>query len=218
MTSTFAGHLTCSPEQLTEALAKARVLAILRGDDPAHLVAAAGVLAKAGVSVIEVSLTSADALDVIAEIRDAQPGLVLGAGTVLSAARAKDAVAAGAGFLVSPTVSAGAIAAADALGVGILAGAFTPTEIDAAWLAGATAVKVFPASAAGGPAYLAALRGPFPDIPLVAVGGVGIADVPAYLAAGVLAVGIGAPLVGTDLDGLADRAAAAVSGAANGAG
>ncbi|WP_436499222.1 bifunctional 4-hydroxy-2-oxoglutarate aldolase/2-dehydro-3-deoxy-phosphogluconate aldolase [Actinokineospora sp. HUAS TT18] len=202
-----------TPDLLISVLAEARVMAILRGDDPARLVASAGVLAKAGVDVLEVSLTSENALDVITDIRTTHPGLVLGAGTVLSAAQAKDAVAAGAGFLVSPTVAAGAIAAADALGIGILVGALTPTEVDTAWLAGATAVKVFPASAMGGPDYLAALRGPFPDIPLVAVGGVGLADVPAYLAAGALAVGIGSPLLGRDLDGLADRAALAVSGA-----
>jgi 2-dehydro-3-deoxyphosphogluconate aldolase/(4S)-4-hydroxy-2-oxoglutarate aldolase len=95
----------------------------------------------------------------------------------------------------------------------------TPTEVAAAWAAGATAVKVFPVSAVGGPAYLKAVRAPLPEVPLVPTGGVGIDDIGAYLAAGAVAVGIGSPLVGDagdpggDLAALAERARRAVAGA-----
>ncbi|HEY0497716.1 MAG TPA: bifunctional 4-hydroxy-2-oxoglutarate aldolase/2-dehydro-3-deoxy-phosphogluconate aldolase, partial [Kutzneria sp.] len=91
------------------------------------------------------------------------------------------------------------------------AGALTPTEIESAVSVGAEAVKLFPASL-GGPAYLSALRQPFPDVPFVPVGGVGLAETESYLAAGAIAVGVGSPLVGDaaaggDLSALAERAA-----------
>src|SRR5512133_4105272 len=107
-------------------------------------------------------------------------------------------------------------------GVPVVPGALTPTEVAAAWAAGATAVKVFPVSAVGGPAYLKAVRAPLPEVALVPTGGVGVGDIGAYLAAGAVAVGIGSPLLGDagdpggDLDGLAERARLAVAGARTG--
>jgi 2-dehydro-3-deoxyphosphogluconate aldolase / (4S)-4-hydroxy-2-oxoglutarate aldolase len=101
----------------------------------------------------------------------------------------------------------------------VVPGALTPTEIAAAWGAGATAVKVFPVSAVGGPAYLKAVRAPLPEVPLVPTGGVGIDDIAAYLAAGAAAVGIGSPLLGDagdpggDLVALGERARRAVAAA-----
>ena len=99
-----------------------------------------------------------------------------------------------------------------------LAGVLTPTEIETAVRAGASMVKIFPASL-GGPGYLAALRQPYPDVPMVPVGGVGLDDVPAYLARGATAVGVGSPLLrdaadGGDLGALAARAREFVTAAA----
>jgi 2-dehydro-3-deoxyphosphogluconate aldolase / (4S)-4-hydroxy-2-oxoglutarate aldolase len=101
----------------------------------------------------------------------------------------------------------------------VVPGGLTPTEVAAAWAAGATAVKVFPVSAVGGPAYVKAVRAPLPEVPLVPTGGIGVDDIGAYLAAGAAAVGLGSPLLGDagepggDLDALADRARRAVAAA-----
>ena len=195
------------PADLLDTFEAQRAFAILRSSDPDWLFTAADTLVAAGITTLEVSLTSADPLRVISAIAESHHGrALLGAGTVTTPAEAEAAVAAGARFLVSPVVAPDVAAWAAAHDVGLLAGALTPTEVLAAWRAGAAAVKVFPVSAAGGADYVRALRGPFPAIPLVPVGGFTIEDVPAYLAAGATAVGLGSPLVGARSD-LATRAA-----------
>lgn len=186
-----------------EALRSARLVAIVRGDDPAGAVRT---LFDAGIRLVEVSLTSRDALRVIADLASAG---WLGVGTVRSAADVDAAVAAGARFAVSPATTPVVRRAVEA-GLPILAGALTPTEVETAMGFGADAVKLFPASL-GGVEYLRALRAPFPDVPFVPVGGVGLAEAVEYLAAGAVAVGVGSPLVGDAADGgsltaLADRA------------
>ncbi|NUO45063.1 MAG: bifunctional 4-hydroxy-2-oxoglutarate aldolase/2-dehydro-3-deoxy-phosphogluconate aldolase, partial [Streptomyces sp.] len=158
-------------------------------------------LADEGVGLIEVSLTGRDALSVIGRAREALgPDRPLGAGTVLTAADARAAQDAGADFAVTPALGEGVTAAAT-LGLPVLAGVMTPTEIVTARGQGATGLKVFPAAQAGGPAYLRALRGPFPHELLVPVGGVDQAAARAYLAAGATAVGVGSPLIGDAADG-----------------
>jgi 2-dehydro-3-deoxyphosphogluconate aldolase / (4S)-4-hydroxy-2-oxoglutarate aldolase len=170
---------------------------------------------------LELTLTSRGALEAFAGVRAELPdGVLLGVGTVRSAADVDAAVQAGAAYLVTPLFRPDLVARAVERHVPIIAGALTPSEIDAAWAAGADAVKVFPVSAAGGPAYVRAVRAPLPEVPLVPTGGVGIDDIGAYLAAGAVAVGVGSPLlgdageVGGDLDGLRDRAERAVAAAA----
>jgi 2-dehydro-3-deoxyphosphogluconate aldolase/(4S)-4-hydroxy-2-oxoglutarate aldolase len=186
-------------------LAAVPVLAILRAADAGRFVRVGQVLYEAGVRAVELTLTSAGAL--------------LGVGTVRSVADAEAAVGAGAAYLVAPDFRPEVVAWAVARGVPAVPGALTPTEIAAAWAAGATAVKLFPVSAAGGPAYLKAVRAPLPEVPLVPTGGVGLGDIGAYLGAGAAAVGIGAPLLGDagdpggDLDALAGRAHRAVAAA-----
>ncbi|MFG2671639.1 bifunctional 4-hydroxy-2-oxoglutarate aldolase/2-dehydro-3-deoxy-phosphogluconate aldolase [Streptomyces sp. NPDC048445] len=194
---------------LLSALRTERLLAIVRGSDPGAALDTVLALFHSGVRVVEVSLTTTDALDVIARAR-ARLGetALLGAGTVLTAAQARRSAEAGARFTVTPGLTE-AVAESRALGLPVLAGAVTPTEVIAAVNEGATAVKLFPA-ALGGAAYLRALRDPFPDVPFVPVGGIDSAAARAYLAAGALAVGVGSPLVGRaahgeGLDGLAER-------------
>ncbi|SCG48072.1 2-dehydro-3-deoxyphosphogluconate aldolase / (4S)-4-hydroxy-2-oxoglutarate aldolase [Micromonospora echinaurantiaca] len=195
---------------LTAELADARILAVIRGTDTAGAIAAGTALLEEGVRIVEVALTTPDALRAIEALRAAAPaGSLVGAGTVLTAADVADVVAAGAQFVVTPAVVE-SIAEAARRGVPVAAGAFTPTEAYTAMRMGASAIKLFPASV-GGPAYLKAVRDPFPDIPFVAVGGVGFDDVPGYLAAGAIAVGVGGPLVGDaasggDLAALRERA------------
>ncbi|GIJ12128.1 bifunctional 4-hydroxy-2-oxoglutarate aldolase/2-dehydro-3-deoxy-phosphogluconate aldolase [Micromonospora andamanensis] len=195
---------------LAAELAETRLLAIIRGTDTAATIAAGTALLAEGVRVVEVALTTPGALDAIAAIRaDAPADTLVGAGTVLTGSDVADVAAAGAQFVVTPAVVE-SIAEAARRGLPVAAGALTPTEAYAAVRSGASVVKLFPASV-GGPGYLKAVRDPFPDIPFVAVGGVGLAELPGYLAAGAIAVGVGGPLVGDaasggDLDALRDRA------------
>ncbi|WP_255579799.1 bifunctional 4-hydroxy-2-oxoglutarate aldolase/2-dehydro-3-deoxy-phosphogluconate aldolase [Cryobacterium sp. PAMC25264] len=134
----------------------------------------------------------------------------IGIGTIVSADQARRAIDAGADYLVTPVVDLEVINVAVGAGTPIYAGGLTPTELYLAWAAGVTAVKIFPAQTVGS-AYAAHLRGPFPDLQFLPSGGVGLADVPAWLRAGAVAVSLGGPLLGDALDGgslvaLADRA------------
>lgn len=198
---------------LKAALVAHRLVAIVRGGDAEASLRTVLTLAEEGIELIEVSLTGKDALTVIERARKALgPDRYLGAGTVLSEDDARAVHGAGADFAVTPALGEGVVAARD-LGMPVLAGVLTPTEIVAARTLGATALKIFPAAQAGGPAYLQALRGPFPDEVFVPVGGVDEAAARAYLASGATAVGVGSPLVGDAADGgslteLAERARA----------
>lgn len=188
-----------SGEALLDALRDQRLLAILRGADRAALVAAGLTLIDCGIACLEVSLTSADALGAIDElVSKAGADALIGAGTVIAiddVTRVRDA---GVQFVVTPGLCA-AVDEAHAVGLPALVGALTPSEVIAAAERG-VAVKLFPASH-GGPEYLRAIRAPLPDVPIVPVGGVDAESVPAYLAAGALALGVGSPLLGDALDG-----------------
>ncbi|MGW7418720.1 bifunctional 4-hydroxy-2-oxoglutarate aldolase/2-dehydro-3-deoxy-phosphogluconate aldolase [Streptomyces sp. NPDC054813] len=198
---------------LRAALTSRRLLAIVRGTDPDAALRTVLTLAEEGIELIEVSLSGTDALAVLARARkELGPDRPLGAGTVLTAADARAAHHAGATFAVTPGLGAGVDTALD-LGMPVLAGVLTPTDVIAAQARGAAALKLFPAAEAGGAAYLKALRGPFPDAVLVPVGGVDVPAARAYLAAGATAVGVGSPLVGDAAEGgsiaeLRDRARA----------
>lgn len=180
---------------LAAELGEERLLAIVRGTSEAATLAAVLTLAEVGVRLIEVSLTTPGAPDIIGQARgQVRPGTLIGAGTVRTAADVDLVASAGAAFVVTPGLGT-AVSAAVRHRLPVLAGALTPTEVIAAMAAGASAVKLFPASA-GGPGYLRALRDPFPEVPFVPVGGVDVAAAAQYLAAGAVAVGAGSPLVG----------------------
>jgi 2-dehydro-3-deoxyphosphogluconate aldolase/(4S)-4-hydroxy-2-oxoglutarate aldolase len=202
-------HVTVN---LSAELADTRILAVIRGTDTAGAIAAGTALLQEGVRIVEVALTTPNAASAIEALRAVAPaGSLVGAGTVLTVADVADVAAAGAQFVVTPAVVE-SIPEAARRGLPVAAGAFTPTEAYTAMRMGASAIKLFPISV-GGPAYLKAVRDPFPDIPFVAVGGVGLADLPGYFAAGAIAVGVGGPLVGDaasggDLDALRERARA----------
>jgi 2-dehydro-3-deoxyphosphogluconate aldolase/(4S)-4-hydroxy-2-oxoglutarate aldolase len=211
---------TTASADFLAAVRAAPVMAILRGDDGLALVEPALRLLAAGIGLVEISLTTPRACAAIEQVAARKPDAArVGAGTVLSARDVADVEAAGAQFVVTPAI-AESVEECVNRDLPVAAGAFTPTEALTAYRLGAAAVKVFPASV-GGPGYLKALRDPFPQIPFMAVGGVGAADVPAYLRAGAIGVGVGSPLVGDaarggDLDALAARARqylAAVRGA-----
>jgi 2-dehydro-3-deoxyphosphogluconate aldolase/(4S)-4-hydroxy-2-oxoglutarate aldolase len=199
---------------MSEALRTTRVVAILRAQDASRAEAVVDVLLENGIRSLELTLTTKGALEVVERLAATVPdGTDLGMGTVLTADEVDRAVGAGARFVVSPSVVPEVIDAAARHGIASYPGAFTPTEIHAAWTAGASAVKLFPAGALG-PGYLAAVRAPLPDVPLVPTGGVAIEAIGAWLDAGAVAVGLGGPLIGNalapngDLDALAERARA----------
>jgi 2-dehydro-3-deoxyphosphogluconate aldolase / (4S)-4-hydroxy-2-oxoglutarate aldolase len=177
-----------------------KLLAIVRGKEPEAALRTVMALAYEGIELIEVSLTTADALTVLRRARDMLgPSAALGAGTVISVDDAARAADAGAEFIVTPAVGPG-IAEARSRGLPVLAGALTPSEVVEATDRGADVIKLFPASL-GGVGYLRALRDPFPTLSFVPVGGVDAVLAQQYLAAGATAVGIGSPLVGDAASG-----------------
>lgn len=188
------------------------VVAVARRLAPADVPAIAEALVAGGIGAFELTLNDPEdaairTLDAAAA-HVARTGLALavGAGTVLSVPAARRAMAAGASFLVAPHLDPEVVAWAVGRGAPMLPGAATPTEVLAAWRAGAAAVKVFPASSLG-PSFVRELRGPFPDIPLQPTGGISVANAGEFIRAGAIAVGLGSWLFGGgDPASVADRA------------
>jgi 2-dehydro-3-deoxyphosphogluconate aldolase/(4S)-4-hydroxy-2-oxoglutarate aldolase len=171
-----------------------RVVAILRGCDPAHTLPIVEALYAGGIRLLEITLNSRDALNSIKETsKEWGDKLLVGAGTVLTPDEAQLAVAAGAKFILSPSLDLPTIQKTKELGALSIPGAFTATEIVTAWRNGAGMVKVFPASV--GPAYFRDLRGPLPHIPLMPTGGVNLENIRQFQKAGAAAFGIGSALV-----------------------
>lgn len=197
-------------------LRESGVVAVLRADAPDRLEDAASALVGAGVLCLELTMTTPGALEWLSRLQRGLPNeAVLGMGSVTTAEEARQAIDAGARFIVSPGVCPDVVAATIEAGVGAYPGAWTPSEVLSAWASGASAVKLFPA-AIGGPAHLRQLAGPLPDIPLIPTGGVGIDAIAQYVAAGAVAVGLGGPLLGDALSGgsrteLEQRARAALA-------
>ncbi len=200
--------MTAKRPDIPEQIRDGRVIAIGRGLDPTTVLAVGEALLAGGVRAFEVTLNSPGAFEAIALLAKHFPAkdLLIGAGTVLSLEAAASAAAAGGRFLVMPHTDLEIIAWAAERGIPTFPGAFTPTEIVAAWRAGASAVKLFPASAVG-PAFVKELRGPFPEIPLIPTGGVTLESTPAYIDAGAMAIGVGSWLTGQDgANGIRHRA------------
>jgi 2-dehydro-3-deoxyphosphogluconate aldolase/(4S)-4-hydroxy-2-oxoglutarate aldolase len=181
----------------SEVIERDRVVAVIRAGRVSDASALCASFVQAGIRCIEVTLTVANALDVIQQLADSRD-CVVGAGTVTTERQAADALAAGARFLVSPVADAGVVRAGVASGIPVIAGAFTPTEVLRAAGLGAAAVKIFPARV-GGPGYVEDLKGPFPDLRLVPSGGIDSANAGAYLAAGAFAVATGSSVAPADL-------------------
>lgn len=155
-----------------------------------------------GLSVFEVPLTVPGALQLLPAAREILgKSVLIGSGTVLDAESARAALLAGADFLVSPSLTIDVIRVAQRYGVPVFSGALTPTEILSAWEAGSDCVKVFPASALGGPSYIRAVHAPLPLVELMPMGGVTLNTAADYLRAGACLLGVGADLVdGSALD------------------
>ncbi len=171
------------------------VVAVVRSESSEKLVKVVEALAEGGVTAAEITFTVPNALDVIREAKRAiGDALVLGAGTVLDPETARAALLAGAEYLVAPNFNPDVIRLCRRYDKAVMPGAFTPTEVLAAWETGADVVKVFPADAVG-PAYFKALRGPLPQIRLMPTGGVDLNTAEAFLKAGACCLGIGGSLV-----------------------
>lgn len=173
-----------------------KLVAILRGAGQADALHIATALYKGGIRCLEITLNSPNALEAIESISNKMEGqLVVGAGTVLSAAAASEAIAAGAKFIVSPITDEDTISRTKALGAVSIPGAFTPTEIFKAFSFGGDIIKVFPGTS--GPAFIKEILAPLPDIPLMPTGGISLDNIAQFRAAGAVAYGIGKALVDT---------------------
>jgi 2-dehydro-3-deoxyphosphogluconate aldolase / (4S)-4-hydroxy-2-oxoglutarate aldolase len=182
-----------------EMMRESGVIAIMRAQASDQLLRAAEAVLAGGVNAIEVTLTTPGALQVIEQAAKTFGSDVLfGAGTVLDPESARAAILAGAQFMVSPTLNVATIELCRRYSVPVLPGAYTPTEILAAWEAGADIVKVFPASI-GGPAFIKALKAPLPHIRLAPVGGVDLTNTADFIRAGAEVVGVGGELIGQKL-------------------
>jgi 2-dehydro-3-deoxyphosphogluconate aldolase/(4S)-4-hydroxy-2-oxoglutarate aldolase len=170
-----------------------KIVAIIRVPNAERAMCIAQALMRGGFKCVEVTMSVSGALDVIKDLSaNAPEGIMIGAGTVTSAAEARQCIEAGAQFVVSPVCETDIIRPCrEAGGVAIPAG-LTPTEIMHAWRLGAHVVKVFPAGSVGGPAYIKAIRGPMPHIPLWVSGMLTLRETQDYLASGAQIVGLNA--------------------------
>jgi len=184
-----------SKDEVLAGLLASKVVAVVRLTDADKLAAAAAALCRGGVRALEITMTVPGAVEIIREMaRNRAPGVLVGAGTVLDPGTARDVIAAGAEFVVSPITDRGVIETCREAGVLVAPGAFTPTEIVAAWRAGADIVKVFPATSLG-PQFFRDMRGPLPQVRLMPTGGVGLENAREFLAAGACCVGMGTALL-----------------------
>lgn len=181
--------------QAVERTREVGVLAVLRAPDADAAAAAIDALVRGGVTGIEVTFSTPGAPEVIAAALARHGDAIhVGAGTVLTPSQAREAVDAGAAYLVSPGTVTALITAMQETGAAVMGGALTPSEVMVAADLGIDVIKVFPASL-GGPGYLSALRAPFPHLPFMPTGGVNPDNVAAWYAAGAVAVGAGGDLV-----------------------
>lgn len=171
------------------------VIAVLRAPDARDYERVCRALVDAGVTAIELTLTTPGTIATLPSLRNALPRAAFGIGTVTDTDRARAAIDAGAAFLVTPVVRTEVVEAAVHDGIPVVCGAMTPTEVLAGWDAGAAAVKLFPAATLG-PEYTAQLAGPFPGVVTVPSGGIGLDEIAAWIRGGAAAVSLGGPLVG----------------------
>lgn len=189
-----ADHLT-TKSQVGLFIEEIGIVPVVRASSPDEARFAAEAVWQGGIPIVEITMTVPGAIEVISELVRTTPGVLVGAGTVTSAEAARRSIEAGAKFLVTPGFDAKTVEMAAVKGTLIMAGALTPTEVLAAWKAGADFVKVFPCSHVGGASYIKALKGPFPDVKLVPTGGVNLNTAADYIAAGAAALGVGGELI-----------------------
>ena len=182
-------------QQTVDQIERCGVVAVIRLQDPDRLKSVIDALRAGGVTALEVTMTVPRAIQLIEAIAPSLPDdVVIGAGTILDAETARAAILAGARFIVGPVFNRAVIEVCHRYDVAVMPGCFTPTEILAAWEAGADVVKVFPATALG-PSYFKDIRGPMPQLRLMPTGGVSLENTADWITAGAVAVGVGTALV-----------------------
>jgi 2-dehydro-3-deoxyphosphogluconate aldolase / (4S)-4-hydroxy-2-oxoglutarate aldolase len=185
-----------SRESVLRRIREVGIVPVVRAESAEEAGRAIAAIVAGGVPVLEVTMTVPGAVRLIEELaKRFGAEAVVGAGTVLDAETARACILAGAQFVVSPSTSLATIACCRRYGVPIMPGALTPTEVVAAWEAGADMVKVFPCSALGGASYIKALKAPLPQIDLIPTGGVNLQTAADFIKAGSTALGVGADLV-----------------------
>ncbi len=180
-------------EQILERIFSDKAIAVIRLNDAAKAIQVVEAIASGGVTIVEITLTTPDALNIISEL-STRANLLVGAGTVMSERDASESIERGARFIVTPILNLPLIDVAHRRGVPAMIGAMTPTEIYAAYKAGADVVKVFPAEVVG-TAFFKAVKAPLPQIKMMPTGGVTLANAGEWLSAGACAVGIGGALL-----------------------
>jgi len=182
-------------EEVRSRILEIGIVPVIRASSAAEGRFAAEAVSRGGIPIVEITMTVPGAVEVISELVRDLPEVLVGAGTVLDADMARCCLDAGAKFLVSPGLDLDTVKLATSKNVVMMAGALTPTEVLTAWKAGSDFVKIFPCAQVGGPAYIKALRGPLPQVPLVPTGGVSLETAADFISAGAAALGVGGELV-----------------------
>lgn len=181
--------------EVTSRVVEGGVIPVIRASSKTEARSVIEAIAAGGVTTIEVTMTVPRAVELISELSRDRGDLLLGAGSVLEPETARECIAAGARFIVSPATNFDTIEYCNESDIVVMPGALTPTEVVNAWDAGADFVKVFPADSMGGAKYLRSLKAPLPHIKLIPTGGVSLSTAADLIKSGAEAVGVGADLV-----------------------
>jgi 2-dehydro-3-deoxyphosphogluconate aldolase/(4S)-4-hydroxy-2-oxoglutarate aldolase len=182
-------------EEVRARIEEVGIIPAIRVSSPEDALFAAECVASGGIPIVELTMTVPGAIEVISHLVRGAPQLIVGAGTVWDTETARRCLDAGAQFLTSTGVDLQTVEFARQHNVVIFPGALTPSEVMMAWKAGVDFVKVFPCAQLGGAAYIKTLKAPFPQVPLIASGGVNQQNVADFILAGATAVGVGAHLI-----------------------
>ena len=182
-------------EQIRARIQEIGIIAAIRASSPEDAMFAANAVCNHGIPIVEVTMTVPGAVDVISKLARDNPAVIVGAGSIADTETAARCVDAGAQFLTSTGLDLDVVHFAVKHEIVVIPGVLTPSEVLAAWKAGPDFVKIFPCAAVGGPTYVRAMRGPFPQIPFIATGGVNQQTALDYLQAGAVALGIGSGLI-----------------------
>lgn len=181
--------------QVLQQIANVGVVPVIRAEGQEEAIRVIDAIEAGGIPLLEITMTVPGALSVIEAVRKREKSALVGAGTVLDPETARACILAGAQFIATPALDVATIGICRRYSVPLICGALTPTEVVAAWSAGADVVKIFPCSAVGGASYIKALKAPFPQIPLMPTGGVSLKSAADLIKAGSFALGVGSDLI-----------------------
>lgn len=178
-----------------ETIRREKLIPVIRANETEYARKAVEILSKCGIKVFEITMTVPNAVELIAELSESNFDVLIGAGTVLSREQAGNCIEAGAKFVVSPAFNLETVEFCREKEIAVMPGSLTPTEVLAAWNAGADCVKVFPCDVMGGAKYLKTLKTLFPHIEMMPTGGVSLETISDFFKSGAIAVGVGTDLV-----------------------